>query len=73
MLIYAHAGGVDQHRFAGASDLAGQTSPPHGGTATVAIGKVAAIPGTVVNPAASSGSRTSVRFGHPPRTLSAGY
>jgi 2-methylaconitate cis-trans-isomerase PrpF len=36
------------------------------GTAAVAIGTAAAIPGTLVNLAAGGGERNSVRFGHPP-------
>ena len=35
------------------------------GTAAVAIGTVAAIPGTTVNLAAGGGDRTLVNFGHP--------
>jgi probable AcnD-accessory protein PrpF len=46
------------------------------GTAAVAIGAAAAIPGTLVNLAASGGSvgkpRTAVRFGHPSGTLRVG-
>jgi probable AcnD-accessory protein PrpF len=42
------------------------------GTAAVAIGTAAAIPGTLVNLAAGGGSRTSVRFGHPSGTLRVG-
>lgn len=39
------------------------------GTAAVAIGTAAAIPGTLVNLAAGGGERQSVRFGHPSGTL----
>jgi probable AcnD-accessory protein PrpF len=42
------------------------------GTAAVAIGAAAAIPGTLVNLAAGGGSRTAVRFGHPSGTLRVG-
>ncbi len=42
------------------------------GTAAVAIGTAAAIPGTLVNLAAGGGMRTSVRFGHPSGTLRVG-
>lgn len=42
------------------------------GTAAVAIGTAAAIPGTLVNLAAGGGSRNSVRFGHPSGTLRVG-
>ncbi len=42
------------------------------GTAAVAIGAAAAIPGTLVNLAAGGGARTSVRFGHPSGTLRVG-
>jgi probable AcnD-accessory protein PrpF len=42
------------------------------GTAAVAIGTAAAIPGTLVNLAAGGGERTSVRFGHPSGTLKVG-
>lgn len=42
------------------------------GTAAVAIGTAAAIPGTVVNLAAGGGDRTAVRFGHPSGTLRVG-
>jgi len=42
------------------------------GTAAVAIGTAAAIPGTLVNIAAGGGSRTAVRFGHPSGTLRVG-
>jgi len=42
------------------------------GTAAVAIGTAAAIPGTLVNRAAGGGTRTSVRFGHPSGTLRVG-
>ena len=42
------------------------------GTAAVAIGTAAAIPGTLVNLAAGGGVRTSVRFGHPSGTLRVG-
>jgi len=42
------------------------------GTAAVAIGAAAAIPGTLVNLAAGGGARTAVRFGHPSGTLRVG-
>ena len=42
------------------------------GTAAVAIGTAAAIPGTLVNTAAGGGDRTAVRFGHPSGTLRVG-
>jgi probable AcnD-accessory protein PrpF len=42
------------------------------GTAAVAIGTAAAIPGTLVNLAAGSGERESVTFGHPSGTLKVG-
>ena len=42
------------------------------GTAAVAIGTAAAIPGTLVNLAAGGGSRNTVRFGHPSGTLRVG-
>ena len=42
------------------------------GTAAVAIGTAAAIPGTLVNLAAGGGERTTVRFGHPSGTLRVG-
>ena len=42
------------------------------GTAAVAIGTAAAIPGTLVNLAAGGGDRTAVRFGHPSGTLRVG-
>jgi hypothetical protein len=42
------------------------------GTAAVAIGTAAAIPGTLVNIAAGGGIRTTVRFGHPSGTLRVG-
>ena len=42
------------------------------GTAAVAIGTAAAIPGTLVNLAAGGGERDSVRFGHPSGTLKVG-
>ncbi|MGB1261386.1 MAG: 2-methylaconitate cis-trans isomerase PrpF [Cognaticolwellia sp.] len=42
------------------------------GTAAVAIGTAAAIPGTLVNLAAGSGERESVVFGHPSGTLKVG-
>jgi len=47
---------------------------PHAmmGTAAVAIGTAAAIPGTLVNLAAGGGERDSVTFGHPSGTLSVG-
>jgi len=42
------------------------------GTAAVAIGTAAAIPGTLVNTAAGGGARSQVRFGHPSGTLRVG-
>jgi probable AcnD-accessory protein PrpF len=42
------------------------------GTAAVAIGTAAAIPGTLVNLAAGGGAREAVRFGHPSGTLRVG-
>ena len=42
------------------------------GTAAVAIGTAAAIPGTLVNRAAGGGDRDSVHFGHPSGTLRVG-
>lgn len=42
------------------------------GTAAVAIGTAAAIPGTLVNLAAGGGTREAVRFGHPSGTLRVG-
>jgi probable AcnD-accessory protein PrpF len=42
------------------------------GTAAVAIGAAAAIPGTLVNLAAGGGARNGVRFGHPSGTLRVG-
>ncbi|KMN33140.1 3-methylitaconate isomerase [Chromobacterium sp. LK1] len=42
------------------------------GTAAVAIGTAAAIPGTLVNQAAGGGERQAVRFGHPSGTLRVG-
>lgn len=42
------------------------------GTAAVAIGTAAAIPGTLVNAAAGGGARSAVRFGHPSGTLRVG-
>ena len=42
------------------------------GTAAVAIGTAAAIPGTLVNLAAGGGRREAVRFGHPSGTLRVG-
>ncbi|MCG7906846.1 MAG: 2-methylaconitate cis-trans isomerase PrpF [Candidatus Thiodiazotropha taylori] len=42
------------------------------GTAAVAIGTAAAIPGTLVNLAAGGGDRESVTFGHPSGTLKVG-
>ena len=42
------------------------------GTAAVAIGTAAAIPGTLVNLAAGGGARNAVRFGHPSGTLRVG-
>jgi len=42
------------------------------GTAAVAVGTAAAIPGTLVNLAAGGGERKAVRFGHPSGTLRVG-
>jgi 2-methylaconitate cis-trans-isomerase PrpF len=42
------------------------------GTAAVAIGTAAAIPGTLVNLAAGGVEREAVRFGHPSGTLRVG-
>ena len=42
------------------------------GTAAVAIGIAAAIPGTMVNIAAGGGERSFIRFGHPSGTLKVG-
>ncbi len=42
------------------------------GTAAVAIGTAAAIPGTLVNLAAGGGEHQAVRFGHPSGTLRVG-
>src|SRR5690606_36291848 len=42
------------------------------GTAAVAIGAAAAIPGTLVNLAAGGGQPLAVRFGHPSGTLRVG-
>ena len=42
------------------------------GTAAVAVGTAAAIPGTLVNLAAGGGARSTVRFGHPSGTLRVG-
>ena len=42
------------------------------GTAAVAIGVAAAVPGTLVNLAAGGGERKSVTFGHPSGTLQVG-
>ena len=42
------------------------------GTAAVAIGTAAAIPGSLVNIAAGGGEREAVRFGHPSGTLRVG-
>lgn len=42
------------------------------GTAAVAIGTAAAIPGTLVNTAAGGSERNAVRFGHPSGTLRVG-
>jgi len=42
------------------------------GTAAVAIGTAAAIPGTLVNLAAGGGEKDAVRFGHPSGTLRVG-
>ena len=42
------------------------------GTAAVAIGSAAAVPGSLVNLAAGGGEREAVRFGHPSGTLRVG-
>jgi PrpF protein len=42
------------------------------GTAAVAIGAAAAVPGTLVNLAAGGGERSAVRFGHPSGMLGRG-
>ncbi|MBB3842803.1 2-methylaconitate cis-trans isomerase PrpF [Xanthomonas arboricola] len=42
------------------------------GTAAVAIGTAAAVPGTLVNLAAGGAARSAVRFGHPSGTLRVG-
>ncbi len=42
------------------------------GTAAVAVGAAAAVPGTVVNLAAGGGERRTVRFGHPSGVLRVG-
>jgi len=42
------------------------------GTAAVAIGTAAAIPGTLVNEIAGGGSINEIRFGHPSGTLTVG-
>lgn len=42
------------------------------GTAAVAIGAAAAVPGTIVNEAAGGGERAFIRFGHPSGTLRVG-
>lgn len=42
------------------------------GTAAVAIGAAAAVPGTLVNRAAGGGTPSAVRFGHPSGTLRVG-
>ncbi|WP_413760861.1 PrpF domain-containing protein, partial [Vibrio vulnificus] len=42
------------------------------GTAAVAIGTAAAVPGTLVNLAAGGSEREAVRFGHPSGTLRVG-
>jgi 2-methylaconitate cis-trans-isomerase PrpF len=42
------------------------------GTAAVAIGTAAAVPGTLVNIAAGGGKPDAVRFGHPSGTLRVG-
>jgi hypothetical protein len=42
------------------------------GTAAVAIGTAAAIPGTLVNRAAGGGDREAIVFGHPSGTLKVG-
>ena len=50
----------------------GKLHHPMMGTAAVAIGTAAAIPGTLVNLAAGGGVREAVRFGHPSGTLRVG-
>lgn len=42
------------------------------GTAAVAIGTAAAVPGTLVNLAAGGAARSAVHFGHPSGTLRVG-
>ena len=42
------------------------------GTAAVAVGAAAAVPGTLVNQAAGGGTPSAVRFGHPSGTLRVG-
>ncbi|MGO4221200.1 2-methylaconitate cis-trans isomerase PrpF [Lysobacter sp. TAF61] len=42
------------------------------GTASVAIGTAASVPGTLVNQAAGGGEHSAVRFGHPSGTLRVG-
>ncbi len=67
-----------KHIQAGAIDLLvralsmGQLHHAMMGTAAVAIGVAAAVPGTLVNQAAGGGERQSVRFGHPSGTLRVG-
>jgi 2-methylaconitate cis-trans-isomerase PrpF len=50
----------------------GKLHPAMMGTAAVAIGTAAAIPGTLVNLAAGGGERHVVTFGHPSGTLKVG-
>ena len=50
----------------------GKLHHPMMGTAAVAIGTAAAVPGTLVNLAAGGGERSAVRFGHPSGTLRVG-
>lgn len=74
----AYTASSGQHIGAGDIDLAvralsmGQLHHAMMGTAAVAIGTAAAIPGTLVNLAAGGGSPASVRFGHPSGTLRVG-
>ena len=63
------AGGIDLHVRALSM---GKLHHAMMGTAAVAIGTAAAIPGTLVNTAAGGGERTAVRFGHPSGTLRVG-
>lgn len=74
----AYAASSGKHIKAGDIDLLvralsmGQLHHAMMGTAAVAIGAAAAIPGTLVNLAAGGGARTAVRFGHPSGTLRVG-